>query len=271
MSVFEAAVLGLVQGLTEFIPISSSGHLVIVPALLGWQQPPVSFDVFLHGATLLAVLIYFRRELSQLAKGIRRPGAERRLAFFLLIGTIPAGLAGLLLEESVGRFFSRPQAVALLLLGTGSILLVSEFIASRSGRAEGSIPGKPTVESLSGSVTASRALTIGAGQAIAILPGFSRSGLTIGAGLLTGLDRTQAARFSFLLAIPILAGATVVQIPDLVASDVGAGAIVAGGMASLASSYLAVAGMIGYLQRRGLHPFALYCFVAGPIYALILG
>lgn len=268
MNIFEAVVLGLVQGLTEFIPISSSGHLVVVPALLGWDQPPLAFDVFLHGATLVAVVTYFRKELLQLAGGITRPGAERKLVLLLALGTIPAAIVGVVFEEPLTRLFNDPVTAALQLVGTGAILLFSELMIRKRRQSEVA-PGS-TVDSLAASLDPARTIAIGIGQAVSIIPGLSRSGFTIGAGLLVGMDRAQAARFSFLLAIPVLTGATVVQIPDLAASQIDAGAIIAGGIASLVSSYLAAAGMIGYLQRRGLLPFAIYCFIAGPVYALLL-
>jgi undecaprenyl-diphosphatase len=268
VSILEALVLGLVQGLTEFIPISSSGHLVIVPALLGWDQPSLAFDVFLHGGSLIAVVIYFRRELLQLAKGIGRPGSERKLIFLLALGTVPAGIVGLLFEEQVSRLFEDPKSAALQLVGTGAVLIVSELVIRK--RRSPNDRSSSTIDSLAGSLNPMKTLVVGAGQAASIVPGLSRSGFTIGAGLLVGMERAQAARFSFLLSIPVLAGATLVQTPDLGASHVEAGAILVGGVASLASSYFAVAGMIGYLQRRGLLPFAIYCFIAGPLFALFL-
>lgn len=268
MSLFEALVLGLVQGLTEFIPISSSGHLVIVPAVLGWNQPPLAFDVFLHGGSLIAVVVYFRKELVQIGGGLVRTGSERTLVFLLAIGTIPAAIVGLLFEDEISQLFNDPSSAALQLVGTGAVLLAAELIVRKLG-SDGVRVGS-TVDSLAKSLTPMRSFAVGIGQAASIVPGLSRSGFTIAPGLLVGLDRAQAARFSFLLSIPILAGAALVQIPDLVQSSLGAGAIVVGGLASLASSYLAVSAMIGYLQRRGLFPFAIYCFLAGPIYALLL-
>lgn len=268
MSVLEAAVLGLVQGLTEFLPISSSGHLVIVPGLLGWQSPPLSFDVLLHAASLLAVLAYFRRELWSMAVGLGRPGPGRRLTGLLVVGTVPAVVVGYLLEERFEQLFGQPRTAAFLLLGTAAILAGTEAYARRRPRpAEGDPPG---VEGIAGGLTAGRALLVGCAQALAILPGISRSGSTIGAGLLSGLSRPAAARFSFLLAIPALAGAGVLKLPDLGNLDLGAAPLGIGFLASLVSSYLAIWGLIGYLQRRGLYPFAAYCLVAGPVAAVLL-
>lgn len=269
MSILHALVLGLVQGLTEFIPISSSAHLVIVPALLGWRPSPVAFDVYLHGATLLAVLIYFQKELLQLATGWRRSGSERRLIILLAIATVPAAVVGILFERQVSAVFDDPERVSLLLMGTGIILVASELIARRR-ESSAAADQLNHVEALAKAVGPVDALAIGAAQAVAILPGFSRSGWTIGAGLAAGLDRPLAARFSFLLSIPVLAGAVAVKLPDLSGSGVSAGALAVGGLAALVSSYFAVSSLIGYLQRRGLYPFAAYCLIAGPLYALLL-
>lgn len=266
VSIFHALVLGLVQGLTEFIPVSSSGHLVIVPALLGWPRAPVAFDIYLHGATLLAVLLYFQKELVRLATGWRQPGPERRLILLLAIATIPAAVAGALFEDRVSRVFADPVGVSLLLIGTGVILVVSEVIARRRSASD----QPDLVDGLAAQASPANALAIGAAQAIAILPGFSRSGWTIGAGLLTGLERPLAAKFSFLMSIPILAGAIAVKLPELSGSGISAGALAAGGIAAFVSAYASIAGLIDYLQRRGLLPFAAYCLVAGPIYALVL-
>lgn len=267
MSLFQALILGLVQGLTEFIPVSSSGHLVIVPALLGWPEPSVAFDVFLHGATLLAVIVYFRQELIQLATGWAQPGPERRLLLLLVIATIPAAIVGGLFERQVSEVFGEPRKVSLLLVGTGVALLVSELIARRRRSDAETSHAMPA---LARRISPVDALAIGAAQAVAVLPGMSRSGWTIGAGLLTGLDRPLAARFSFLLSIPILAGAAAVKVPDLSGTGMGTGALAVGGLAALVSGYVSMRGLIAYLQRRGLYPFAVYCVIAGLLYALLL-
>ncbi|MGH2733203.1 MAG: undecaprenyl-diphosphate phosphatase [Actinomycetota bacterium] len=269
MTLFQAFTLGGVQGFTEFLPISSSAHLVLVPTLLGWRRPSLAFDVLLHVASLMAVLVYFRAELGQILMGLRRAGPGRRLLGLLVVATIPAALTGLLLGKPLERTFDRPRAVALELMATGLILLVAEVFARRR-QAGGKEKEDSTTEGLAGVVKAGSALVIGAAQAVAILPGISRSGVTIVAGLGTGLSRSQAARFSFLMAIPALAGAAVLKLPELPRLDLGPGPLVVGFLASLISSYLAIGGMIGYLQRRGLHPFAIYCLVAGPIALYLL-
>lgn len=263
MTTLEALVLGLVQGLTEFLPISSSGHLVIVPRLFGWEQPSVAFDVMLHSASLIAVLVYFRRELLEVLAGVARRGPERRFIWLLALGTIPAALIGFVFEEPLSRVFAEPVTVAALLIGTAAILAVSETYARSRTRISIEEVDSSSIPALAAELSFGKAFAIGCAQAVAILPGISRSGSTIGAGLLTGLSRPQAARFSFMLAVPILIGTSIYKIPDLQAADIGAGAIIIGFLASLISSYTAVAGMMTYLQKRGLYPFAAYCLIVG--------
>lgn len=252
MSLFQAVVLGLVQGVTEFVPISSSAHLVLVPKLLGWPEPSLPYIVLLHAATLLALLIHFGKQLFGALRG------NRRLIYLLALGTIPAAIIGVLFERRFEESFGKPMQVAFQLVLTGLILLGAELLARRHTRTE------------TAKLTSMSALAIGFAQAVSIVPGISRSGATIGTGLVAGLDREEATRFSFMLAIPILVGTVLYKVPTLDSSGVGAGAMVAGFIASFVSGYLAIAGMVGYLQRRGLYPFAAYCVVAGLLAALAL-
>lgn len=269
MTVFQALVLGAVQGFTEFLPISSSAHLVLVPTLLGWSRPSLAFDVLLHAASLMAVLAYFRTDLLGILAGLGKPGPGRRLLGLLAVATIPAAAIGFFLAEPLERTFDRPRAVAIELIVTGLILFIAELFARRRQR-QLQQQEDSTTEGLAGAVKAGGALTIGMAQAVAILPGISRSGITIVAGLGTGLSRSQAARFSFLMAIPALAGAAALKLPELPSLDLGAGPLAVGFLASLISSYLAIGGLIGYLQRRGLSPFAAYCLIAGPLALYLL-
>lgn len=271
MSLLEALVLGLVQGLTEFLPISSSGHLVLVPALLGWEKPPVAFVVTLHGATLVAVVAYFARDFLEALDGIDRPGPGRTFALLLAIGTIPGAVVGFLFERPLSRAFGEPRLVALLLVGTGVILAATETFARVRKRDESVEQTELSViEKIALEVSRPAGFFVGCAQAIAILPGISRSGATIGAGLLTGLSRPQAARFSFMLSVPILLGAAILQLPELGAFELGLGPVLVGSIAAMVSSYLAIAGMIGYLQKRGLYPFAAYCLLVGTAVSLVL-
>ncbi|MFN2388301.1 MAG: undecaprenyl-diphosphate phosphatase [Actinomycetota bacterium] len=261
MSLLHALVLGAVQGLTEFIPISSSGHLVLVPAALGWDQPSLAFDVMLHTASLLALAVYFRRELVELAVGVARgePGM-RRLLLLLVVGTIPAVVAGAALGEYFEGTFTDAPSAAIQLVVTAAILVAAEvalsFHAARTARREQQLR---TIDALG----PGDAAAIGVAQAISILPGISRSGATIAAGLALSMRRDDAARFSFLLAMPALLGASLVEIPELAGAPLALGPALGGFVTSLVTSYLAIAGLIRYLKTNTLYPFALYCLVAG--------
>jgi undecaprenyl-diphosphatase len=257
MSVLHAIVLGAVQGLTEFIPISSSGHLVLVPEALGWDQPGLAFDVMLHVASLVALLGYFRKDLVALVRGVvTGDRAARRLAALLAIGTIPAAIAGLVLNDYFEEAFTDAKAAAIQLLFTAAILIGAELLHRRNERR----PEKArTIDDL----TPVDAGVIGVAQAISILPGISRSGSTIAAGLGLKMDRDDSARFAFLLAIPALFGAALVKVPDMGGAELSSTAAIAGFVASLITSYAAIAGLIRYLRRRSLYPFAAYCVVAG--------
>ena len=264
----EAAVLGVVQGLTEFIPVSSSGHLVVVPALFGWNRPGLAFDVMLHFASLLALLVYFFDDLRRLVSGVIGGDAPaRRLALLLLIGSIPAGLAGVLLGSFFEERFEDPPTAALSLLLTALILVGAERSLGRHRRRTEAAGGRLRATADLGPADAT---AVGMAQALAILPGISRSGSTIGAGLFLGMARDDAARFAFLLAIPALLGAAIVQLPELRGSGLGAGAGTAGFVASGISSYAAIWGLLRYLRSNTLYPFAAYCGVAGIVYRLLL-
>lgn len=270
MSILEALVLGIVQGLTEFLPISSSAHLVLVPELLGWEEPSLAYVVFLHAGTLLALVIYFRNELVATLAGLMRPGPARKFVLLLIAGTLPAAVIGVAFEEQFERNFGEPFEVALQLVATGVILLGIEGLARRRPPPVQDPDDLAGLEGLVNQLTPAKAAGVGLAQAFSIVPGISRSGATIAAGLLAGLSRAQAARFSFLLSIPILFGTTLFKVPDLAGESVGAGALVVGFVASLVTGYLAIAGMISFLQRRGLLSFAAYCLIAGGLAAVIL-
>ncbi|MGH2699612.1 MAG: undecaprenyl-diphosphate phosphatase [Actinomycetota bacterium] len=269
LSVFQAAVLGAVQGLTEFIPISSSGHLVIVPGLLEWPRAQgVAFEVLLHTASLLALLVYFSGDLLDLVRGLRQRDRDSvRLGVLLIVGSIPAGLAGVLLDDFFEARYDDAGGAALELLLTAAILVAAEQ-ALRYHERRRANRGTP-MRTLN-DMNPVDATAIGIGQAVAIIPGISRSGATIGTALGLGITRADAARFSFLLAIPALVGATIVELPNLGGSEIGLGAGVAGFLLSLVTSYAAIAGLIRYLRSRTLYPFAAYCVVAGVVFYLIL-
>jgi undecaprenyl-diphosphatase len=260
---FRALVLGVVQGFTEFLPISSSAHLVLVPFVLGWETPGLPFDVAVHIGTGLAVVAYFWRELLGLAAGTVRTAAGRgeerdranaRMTLLLAVGTIPAALAGLFLQGFVEELTDRPEVVAVFLLGTAAILLLGEAVYRRREALE-------TRDMTS--VRWADALLVGVWQAVAILPGISRSGSTITGGLLRGLSRDAAARFSFLLGLPAIVGAAILELPDLTGVDpatvIGATAV------SAATGFVAIAFLLRYLRTRTMRPFAGYCVVASAV------
>jgi undecaprenyl-diphosphatase len=264
VSILQALTLGAVQGLTEFIPISSSGHLVLIPQVLDWNRPGLAFDVLLHAASLVALLVFFRHDLMELARGVViRDRRSINLAVLLAVGTIPAALAGLLLGSYFEGSFEDAPAAAIQLGITALILVAAEVLLSRQARARHRLRRMDELNALD-------ALAVGAAQAIAIWPGISRSGATIATGLALRVQRDDAARFAFLLAIPALAGAALVELPELGDIGLDPGAAIAGFISSLVFSYVAIAGLIRYLQRRTLYPFAVYCLVAAVVFYFLV-
>lgn len=268
MSLLQAIILGAVQGLTEFIPISSSGHLVLVPEALGWPRPGLAFDVLLHAASLIALFVYFSSDLIRLITGtVRGDTGQRRLLGLLIVGTIPAGLAGLLLADYFERSFEDAPSAAIQLVITAVVLVAAEQLLAMHLRHKG---GREEALRDMDSLGTIDAGVIGVAQAVAILPGISRSGTTIGAGLGLGMHRDAAARFAFLLAIPALLGASVVSLPEIRGIGLSAGTALGGFAASLVTSYIAIAVLIRYLRTRSLYPFAAYCVVAGIVFYLLV-
>jgi len=251
MSYFDAIVLGIIQGLTEFLPVSSSGHLVLGEALLKAKQPGVSFEVLVHIGTLLAVLVYFRVALWRLVQSVytARMHDERRMIGLLILGTIPAGVAGLLLEDFFEAAFSAPAVTAAMLLVTGALLLATRFVPKGD---------KP--------LGWGSALVMGIGQAVAIMPGISRSGSTICFGLFSKVQPALAAEFSFLLSIPAIAGAAVLkykELQNIPSTLIGPYAV--GALASFAFGLFAVFAVLATVKRGKFEYFAYYCFAAGAL------
>ena len=265
MNIIQALVLGIVQGATEFAPISSSGHLVLVPWLLDWPEPGLVFDTIVHWGTLLAILAVFWRDIVALATAWARSLVERslepteaRLAWLIIVGTLPAALMGFLCQDFFESLFSSPGWVAALLLVTGGILALSE----RLGKRRRSLDDLGWLDSV----------LIGLAQGLAIAPGISRSGATIAAGLLRGVKREAAARYSFLLATPIIFGAGLLQLTELFqAGAVGAQlpSLIVGFLAAAISGYLCIKLLLAYLQRGRLYVFAAYCWLAGGVSLII--
>jgi undecaprenyl-diphosphatase len=249
LSYIDAIILGAIQGLTEFLPVSSSGHLVLVQSLLDVKQPGVSFEVLLHLATLAAVLVYFRQPIGTLMRATinRSMPAERRMIGYLFLATVPAVVVGGLLMGPIREAFSNPLFAAAMLLVTGLILLASGFIK----------PGTARVGSMS-------ALRMGLGQALAILPGISRSGTTIVAGIQAGIQPSQAAEFSFLLAIPAIGGAAILDLKNLVQIDAALWGQYLAGMAVAFVLALVACHLVMVVVKKGRFSwFAYYCFAAG--------
>lgn len=255
----DAVVWGLVQGLTEFLPISSSGHLVLVPAFLAEAgidvgDPDLAITAVLHLGTLLAVLAYYRVDLLRMLTAPTEP-RSRRLMFLVAIGTIPA-VVGLPLRDFLGEFEESPRLVGAALVVTGLILVLGARRADGTRRLD---EGRAT-----------DAVWIGCAQALALIPGISRSGTTITAGLLRGFDRAEAARYSFLLAIPAIAGGGLISLLDVAGTSAAMGPVVVGLIVAALSGYAAIAMLIRLLVSRGLGPFVGYCLVVGTAAVFLL-
>jgi undecaprenyl-diphosphatase len=254
----QAVVLGLTQGLTEFIPVSSSGHLILVGNFLQFPHSGLAFDVALDIGTLLALYIFFARDFYGLVHDAFVGGPHRRLAIFIALATLPAVIAGVLLQTAAETVFRSPQLVAVNLIWVGVIMYaVDRWV--RHDRGEGSI-------------TLPRALGIGLAQALALVPGVSRSGATITAGRAVGLDRVTATRFSFLLSAPVITGATlkVLADGDSVSQMVAVPTVYAAGIvAAFVSGYLAIKFLIKYLEHHGLGVFALYRIALGVVILVV--
>jgi len=265
MNIIQAIILGLIQGATEFIPVSSSGHLVLVPWLLGWDSPGLVFDTVVHWGTLVAVLVYFWRDwwalITAWLRGLFRwdwSDANARLMWLLILGSIPAALIGFLLEDFFESLFGKPAWVSFFLLVTAGLLVLSERLGQRTRDLE--------------DLGWLDALFIGLAQAAAIAPGISRSGATISAGLLRNVQRPDAARFSFLLATPIIFGAGLFKLLDLFSAPdplSQAPMLIAGFLTAAICGYLCIWILLRYLQRGKLYPFAIYCAGMG-VFCLIV-
>ncbi len=267
MTYLEAAALGVIQGLTEFLPVSSSGHLVIFQSWFGFEEPQLLFDVAVHVGTLMAVLVVYRRDLLGMAVAVTRiPFRNRQesdkesliLLKWVIIGTIPAAVVGVAGSDFFESIFSKPAVASLFLFVTGAILISTLWVAGPGAKIE--------------RMTLSQTLAVGVAQAFAILPGISRSGTTIVCGLWAGLDRDVAVRFSFLLAIPAILGAAVLQIPELFDGKLDGsilGPILVGGLVAAVVGYLAIHCLIRLVMRGKLYPFAYYCW-AFAVIALVV-
>lgn len=273
MTILQAIVLGIVQGLTEFLPISSTAHLVLVPWFLGWQfdpQPAFIFDVLVQWGTLVAVIAYFWKDVVSLPRAAiqslkhrRFDEPDSRLAWLILIASLPAAFAGFLLKSLVEKAISSPVAVCAFLLFNAIVLFASELIGKRSRSLNEAGIGD--------------SLWIGFFQVLALFPGISRSGSTIAAGLIRNLKRRDAARFSFLMAIPIMIGAGLITLVDLIESIENLSQLLpllSGFLTAAVVGYFAIRWFLQYLTQRSLTLFAAYCAIiglAGIVYGVLYG
>ncbi|MEL7625422.1 MAG: undecaprenyl-diphosphatase UppP [Anaerolineaceae bacterium] len=265
MNFIQAIILGIVQGLTEFLPISSSAHLVIVPYLFNWTLDPAKafvFNVLIQLGTLVAVIIYFWDDLVSILRSViegiktKTPLAEAksRLGWWIGLGTIPAGLAGLLLKDRVEEAFNSPVVTAILLLGTAALLVIAEFLAKKEKGLE--------------KLTWQDSLIVGVFQALAIFPGISRSGATISGGMIKGYTREAAARFSFLLSIPIMLAAGLLSVIDLVRAEFFLDflpTLIVGFVVAGVIGYLSIRWLLNYVKKNSFYGFAIYCVVISAV------
>jgi len=263
MTILQSIILGIVQGLTEFLPISSSAHLVIVPVLLRWKIPGQQafiFDVLVQLGTLVAVIIFFWRDLLRILQAVIQGLAQKkpfaspsaRLGWYIILATIPAGILGLLIKNEVEQAFGSPRMAGIFLLVTAILLAVAERFGKRIRSLE--------------QLTWFDALWVGLFQAISIFPGISRSGSTISGGMLRSYDRPSAARFSFLMSIPVMLGASLVAIIDLVKISSFASqlpTLLVGFITAAIVGYLSIRWLLSYLTHRSFYIFSIYCVFAG--------
>ena len=269
MNLFQAFILGIIQGLTEFLPVSSSAHLVIVPFLFGWNFPPeqvLPFDTLVQLGTLAAVIVYFRRDLWQIIRAFvlglvrLKPFVDKqaRMGWLLILATIPAGIFGLLVKKAVDQAFQSVAVTAAFLLVTAVLLLIGEQLGKRRRGIE-------TIGWLD-------ALWMGVAQAVAIFPGISRSGATITGGLLRDLDRPAAARFSFMMSIPVMLAAGALELKDVfVVPGLSAllPSIAIGFLAAAGVGYVSIRWMLNFVTHHSLRIFSVYCAVVGLLVLLL--
>jgi undecaprenyl-diphosphatase len=271
---WQAIVLGLLQGVSELFPISSLGHSVILPSLLGWNIHQnddyfLSFLVATHLATALVLLGFFWRDWVRIVRGLGRSlrdrgidpaDADAKLAWLLVVGTIPAGILGLLLEHKLRSVFASPQSASIFLMLNGLLLYGAELLRRRARQTD-----EDDDTRIARQLGWRESFGIGAAQALALIPGFSRSGATMGGGLLAGLSNKDAARFAFLLATPIIGAAALLKLPELFGSqgDGVRGQALVGSLCSALTAYLAVRFLMRFFETNTLLPFAIYCAAAG--------
>jgi undecaprenyl-diphosphatase len=283
ISYLQAAILGLLQGAAELFPVSSLGHSVVLPKLFGWNIHQnddyfLTFLVATHFATAIVLFLFFWKDWKRILTGMGRSLRDReigvadtdaKLGWLLVVGTIPAGLLGLALEHALRSVFASPRSAAAFLILNGVMLYGAERLRRRAPEAGDGDGDADAV--IAGRVKWRDALGIGAAQALALIPGFSRSGASMGGGLLAGLSNEHAARFSFLLATPVIGAAAVLKLPDLFGSkgDGVRGPALVGALCAAVAAYLTVRFLVRYFETNRLTPFALYCVVAGVVLSVV--
>jgi undecaprenyl-diphosphatase len=271
MELLESFLLGILQGVTEFLPVSSSGHLVLAQELLNQNlERGITFEIVVHFGSLFSILIYFRKRIAEIlmntfaylidTANYKKNWSENydmRVSCYILLSMIPAGIVGFTMKDNIEGLFSNPGLVSLMLIVTGTILYSNKFIGDGASK-----------------VTPSKAFLVGVGQAFAMLPGISRSGTTITLGNYLGIKRDQIAEFSFLMLIPVLAGAMLLEAGNLSSSgseSYSAAALIVGFMASLVSGYFSLKYLIKLFKSKGLHYFSYYCWSVGLLGIIYFG
>lgn len=249
MTIIQAVVSGMVQGITEFFPISSSGHLVILHSLLGMNRPQLAFDIFLHFGTILSILVFFKKDILALF------GNDRKTLLFIALGSAPTFIIGILFKDIAESFFNMPKVVGIMLIITGIWLLAAAFFLHIKRTAEEKGLG------------AMSSLVVGLAQGISVIPGISRSGATIATGIMAGLRPLGALRFSFLLSVPAVLGANILKAKDIATNLSGQDALyfIIGALAAALTGIAAIKILLKIVRANRLHWFGVYCILVGTI------
>ncbi len=274
LTIFQAIILGTLQGVSELFPISSLGHMVLLPALLHWNIDQssdafLSFVILTHLATALALLVFFWRDWVRIVRDMIRSIMNRRmetvyarLGFLIVVSSIPVGLFGLLFQTKLQALFAAPRLVAVMLIGNGIILFIAELL--QRGTQIGADDRKLA------RMTWTQSFTVGLAQCIALIPGFSRTGVTMTAGIANGFSRDNAARYAFLLATPIIFAAALLKVPHIITHHGEWSPAIAGFFCAAIAAFFSVRYLTKYFQTRTLRPFAFYCILAGIVSLILL-